>query len=371
VDQAAFVGKSTPLCLTRLEHNEHAFIESCNGDTDGVVVNLRFDSSQRIEGLRQAALKHRLPFLIDLESWRLPYLSGPEDDSFGSDARTPLAQAVPLPLSPEALEDSRRIEALVRTAASVQAGAMMFFAPYFQVRSVNDPWLSINLNCLREMRRLAPRQMLSAWVNVPLETMLSGALPFLAERYRSELPANTPLVLTVSDIRLGERTPQELAVYFSGIEAFRDQSLAPIVDRASEISIPAVGAGAAGCMLGNRIYRSAPSSPIWSNDFNPIIRLRYFDGERARKVSRDVAKARGEQGTLKCRYSVGCDAINASKRRNIELRLHAAHEMRDAARRASRLGSNELQNQWRNAELKELRGFAQALALAQERRKQA
>lgn len=358
--------------LTRLEHNEHKFIEQCDGDTDGVVINLRFDSPPKHGRLKRTAMEKRLPFVIDIETWRLPFLSGPEDKSFGSDIHSPLAAAVTLPLRPEALHSQSALETLVRATAQVQAGALYAFAPYFQIDSLDDPWLGVNLRAIREMRRLAPREPLAAWVCISFQTMMEGIAPYLAERYRRELPAGTVVVLTVSDIRAGERTPEEIATYINAIESFRANGLHVIADRASEISVVAIAGGAAGCMLGNRIYRTAPPSPIWNNPYNPVIRLRYFDGERVRKVDRATAKARGEKGKLGCQYAPSdCEAINAGKRRNILVRLHASHEMRDAVRRAERIGAAGLHQMWREASLKQLRDFAQALALVEARSQEA
>lgn len=364
--------QTEPLFLTRLEHNEHKFIERCDGDTDGVVINLRFDSPPKHGRLKRAAIEKRLPFLIDIETWRLPFLTGPEDEEFLGDIETPIGNATPLPLRPESLKDSAVLARLVRAAAQVQVGALYTFAPYFLVASLDDPWLEVNLLALAEMGRIAPRQPLAAWLYVDFEAMSKGLVPHLAERYRRELPVGSVIVLTVSDIRAGERTPEEIATYLRAIDSLRVSGLHVIADRASEISVAAVAGGAAGCMLGNRIYRTAPASPIWDNPFNPAIKLRYFDGERVRKVDRETAKARGKRGKLGCRHAPqDCGAINADKRHNVLVRLHASHEMRDALRRAERLGRVGLQRLWGEASLKQLREFAQALALAEARSQEA
>lgn len=369
---APLPGRSEPLFLTRLEHNEHKFIEGSNGDADGVVINLRFDTPPKHGRLKREATAKRMPFVIDIETWRLPFLTGREDESFGSDIDTPLSAAVPLPLDPTAFANPAALGAVVRRAVQVQAGALYTFAPYFQVSSLEDPWLEVNLRAIAELRRIAPREPVAAWVNVSFEAMMEGLVPYLAERYRRALPEGATVVLTVSDIRAGERTPEEIATYLEAIESFPAVGLHVIADRASEFSVLAVPAGAGGCMLGNRIYRTAPLSPIWNSPFNPAVKLRYFDGERVRKVDRETAKARGRRGKLACRCAPkSCEAINAGKKRNMLVRLHAAHEMRDTILRADELGSRALQRLWREASLKQLREFAQALALAEARRQEA
>jgi hypothetical protein len=125
-------------------------------------------------------------------------------------------------------------------------------------------------------------------------------------------------------------------------------------------------------MLGNRLYRTAPSDPRWNNPFNPRIKLKYFDGERVRRVPRELATKRGKSGKLGCRYAPrDCNAINAGDDQNFEVALHASHEMRDTLRRARRLGALTLRRLWRDAPLKQLRGFAQALALVEARSEEA
>jgi len=363
---------SSPISLTRVETNEAPFIARCADHTDGVVINLRFDTPPKHETLKRAALRARLQFLIDLESWRLPYLKGPEDKSFGSDAQTVLAKAASLPLDPTFFSDPGLADGFLRAAITAQVGASLSFAPDFQFRSLEDPWFGVNLQCIKRMRTLAPRMPIAAWVHVTLETMLSGVLPFVAERYARELPIGTSLALTVSDMNL-ERSPEEIATYLSAGEAFAAHGLRVLCDRSGEVAIAAACAGfASGVMIGNRIYRSAPPSPKYDSPYNPAIRLAYFDGARARRVRRETARRRGENGKLGCRVSGdACKAIEAQDDENIELRLHAAHEMRESLRRAHALGARKLGSQWREADQKHLRGLAQALELAEARSQEA
>jgi hypothetical protein len=361
---------TTPICFTRLEVNEHRFVSESDGDTDGVVIAHRFDTPPKHGRLKQESLRARMPYLIDIESWRLPYLESDQDDSFGSDVETAIAGAVPLPLSTDLLLDPGRSQALVRTAATVQSGAEVSFAPDFQFAAIDDPAFQVNRACLRQLRELAPREKLGAWIHISLETMRSGILPYVADIYARELPTGTILVLTVSDIR-PTLPPEDLAIYFYALRAFESAGFRVIVDRASVVSVPAVAAFASGCMLGNRIYRTAPSSPIFENDYNPKMRLRYFDGERVRTLKREVARKRFERGVLACRSS-NCRAATATSRKRLyELRFHAAHGMRNAIRDARQEGSRALQRRWRDAELKHLRGFAQALELVEARSEEA
>lgn len=372
-----------PTCWTRPEVSDHRFVESCGDHTDGVVIPLRFDTPlpegsgrnlpSRRTGteLKAAALAARVPFLIDLEAWRLPYLTGPHDASFGRDAQTVVARAVPLPLDPSGLASESDAQRLVRAAISAQAGAALTFAPDFQFASLDDPWLAVNLRCLRLTRALVGDRPVGAWIHVTLDTMLSGVLPFVAERYQDALPAGAIVALTVSDLRAEDLAPTALAMYFQALRAFHEHGLRVLVDRASEISIPAVGLYATGCILGTRLYRAAPASPRYDSPRNPRVLLRYLVGVQGRRVRRSDARARHGRGTLpSCAYPE-CDAVNAGENDNIELRFHNAHELRMAIQRARTLGAVHLISEWRDAPLRHLRCWAQALELANARSEEA
>src|SRR6188472_4350558 len=361
---------AAPVCFTRLEVGEHRFIAEADDDTDGVVILHRFDTPPKHGRLKREAVKSRMPFLIDLETWRLPFLEHDKDRSFGSDVDTAIAGAVPLPLSPDLLLDPARSEPLIRTAAAAQSGAEVTFVPDFQFLALDDPAFKANRACIRQMQELAPRENLGAWIHVSLETMLSGVLPVVAEIYRNDLPVGTILALTVSDIN-PDLPPDVLATYFSALDAFESAGFRVMVDRAGDVSIPAVGAFASGCLLGNRIYRSAPASPIFENDYNPKIRLKYLDGSKARMLRRELARKRFERGVLNCKRPK-CKAATATTRKRLyELRFHAAHGVRDAIHDARALGVKGLRRKWTNAEQKHLRGLAQALEIVEARREEA
>jgi hypothetical protein len=156
--------------------------------------------------------------------------------------------------------------------------------------------------------------------------------------------------------------PEDLATYLHALSAFEAVGLRVLVDRAGDASIPAVATHASGCMLGTRIYRTAAPTPHFESDFNPKVRLAYYVGSQGRRVRRDVARARHAAGRLPDCQHTGCNAVNAEgKKANLLLRLHSAHELRDAVVHARRVGLPALLTEWREAKLQHLRYWAQAI----------
>src|SRR6202035_551066 len=164
----AVTAAALPKAWPRLEFNEHRFVAEATDHTDGVVISLRFESQ-----LKPATLTSRIPFLIDLETWRLPFISGRADETFKRDTATVVAQAVPIPITAEDLGDDESMQQLVRAGMTAQVGAEITFAPDFQFRSLEDPWLAINLRAVEMTRALAGTRPIGAWIHVTLETMLS------------------------------------------------------------------------------------------------------------------------------------------------------------------------------------------------------
>lgn len=333
-----------------------------------MVIPLRFGA--KCQQLKAAALAKRIQLLIDLETWRLPFLDNDQDKSFGSDVETAIAQVVPLPLTSEKLRDDPALQPLVRAAITAQVGAADTFAPDFQIESLDSEWLEVNLRSLRMTRALAGGREVSAWIHTTLEAVGAGILPHLAEIYARELPAGSTVVLTVSELRTDEIPSRLVASYLSGVHAFRSHGLSVVVDRASELSIPAAAVGAAGCLLGTRAYRVAASSPRPQKHFSSP-RLKYFVGSQARLVKRDDARKRFAKGKLPPCANPHCQAIQAGESEPVKVRLHNAHEQRDAVRRASECGLSALIDEWKDAPLKHLREWAEALQEFNSMRKEA
>ena len=344
---------SPPVCWTRVERNERRFIRKCADHTDGVVIGARF------LGLVAEALSARVPHIVDLETHRLPFLCGADDHSFGRDATTPLGREVVLPMRPEHFANEAAAEPLVRAAIGVQATAAATFAPDFAFDALDSRWLEVNLRCLRMTRELTRDRPVAAWIHVTLETAMSGIMPFVAKRYSSVLPAGSTVALTVY---LPQRLLDidEQTGYFRAVAALADAGFEVLVDRAGDLAIPAVATFAAGCMLGTRLYRTAPQSPRWSSEINPRIPLTWSDARRGRRLSLRMAGERQGRRTLPpCQER--CKPVAPDARDKLAGRLHNAHDVRNEVRRCRQLGLGQALLVWRNSRYKKLRGWAQAL----------
>ena len=343
------------------------FVRQCHAHTDGIVIAERFDAAPPAGAtssrtLKAEALQNRVPFLIELATHRLPFVNGHDDVTLRSDAHTLTAGSVSLPLRPADLATDVAAQPLVRAAIRAQTGAARIFAPDFQIAAADDPSLAVNLRCLQLTSVLVGSRPVAAWIRVSLEAMLDGILPYVAERYSSVLPPGAMVVLTVSDLRAALPV-DELMVYFLALKAFDAVGLPVVVDRASEVSIAAVTTFATGCMLGTRLYRTAPASPLWTSELNPRIPVSYFEARKGRRLNLDRARAMHTRGNVTRCVHGGCAALQ-TRSTKLEVRLHSAHDLRAEIRRGRALGAPALVRVWRQSNLKHLQRWAQALDLA-------
>jgi hypothetical protein len=308
-----------------------------------------------------------VPYVIELETHRLPFLTDEKDESFGKDRRTELGQAFTYPLAPGQLGDMPSVQPAVRAALRVQAGAGFAVAPDFMFTDLDDAWLDVNLRCLRVARMLAGRRPVAAWIHVTLDTVRRGVLASAAQRYAAELSTNSIVVITVSEIDPSLSVADNRA-FFEALLAFGRLGLRPIVDRAGETSIPAAAVVAAGYMLGTCRYRTAAPTPIWTHEWNPKVKLKYWEARRGRRVPLETAQRRYDSGKnlQRCAHP-DCMALAANINgldRNLAVRLHNAHAVRDEVLRCRDLGAAATIRWMAKNGLAAQKRWAQALELA-------
>lgn len=362
-------GEGRPQAYVRLERSEPAFVAACGSHVDGVVVAGRFDAPHWPDSraaksgltgseLKRDVLEAHLNFILDPETWYLPHLDGLEDRSLGRAARMPCAAAVPLPLKVQDLDDDS-LERLTRSVLRAQVGAICTIAPYFMVRDPDDPWLGVNLRAIQMSRKLSRGRAVAATIRVPLETVESGHLSVIASRYAKALAPGATVFLTVCDLQPSTEV-STLNKYFAAVADFAALGLQVVLDRAAEVCVPAVAIGAAGAVLGTRLYRTTGESPRWTNNFNPRIRLKYATAGRCDRLPIEAAQRRTRKGSIKPCRDPSC-AVLKGKTKNLEIRLHNAHWLRFELAHAAQLGSAGLSQEMKALGLKRLVAWAQAL----------
>lgn len=373
--------ESGPKYLVRLEHNETGFARRVGANAHGMVVGARFDaphwpdSASALRGLDGSELKRAVLaarpelLLIDPDTWLLPFLAGHDDRSLGRAAAMDCAQVVPLPLRPEhLLADRALLVAFVRAVLRSQADATFPIAPYFLFESADDPWLEVNLRCLEVTRALLGDQPFAAAMYVPLNAIEDETLAVAAGRYAARMPQASTLLLTVCDLR-ADLAPVTLGAYLGCVAMLASLGLRVLSDRPSEFGPAAIPFGAQGVVLGTRLYRSARANPHWERDFNPKISTRYLVAARGRRVRVEAAQKWVQKGKVRpCRIR-SCKALATG--RPADLRIHNAHEMRDALAHAREVGASGLVSEWRASGLVQMERWAEAVESADQRRKEA
>src|ERR1700730_5246503 len=147
------------LCL-RVEHGEWDFLASLDRDAavpfGAAIISDRYLAPYPERHRRHGEAPDRL--VDELEELHVPWLLGPDTARLGHHlvehrsrpraANSPIARAVPLPLSPGLGLPSGEAEALVDATAGVQLRSTMFAAPYLEVSGVGDPRFETSLRLL-------------------------------------------------------------------------------------------------------------------------------------------------------------------------------------------------------------------------------
>jgi hypothetical protein len=370
-----------PQSWTRVESVEVGFVEVCGPHTTGVVIRERFDTAPTPDSdaqrsgrtgseLKDAAIANEVPFIKDLETDRLPLLTGePEHD--GRYAETALARAVSLPLTADMLEDNQRRERLVREAIRVQVNAAKTFPPYFAFKSLDDQWLTVNLLCIDTARLLAPLTAMSAWISVPLSALRDGTLLTAIPLYARRLARGAEIVITVGELN-HKLALDDIVAYFDVLAACVDHGLRPLPDRIDELSVPAAALFAVGSILGTSRYRTAGDPYVFKTEKRRTPLVKYHVARQGLKLRVVLArKRRGRKSIPPCadRDCAALKTDNANPRRT--LRLHNAHDVLNEIVRARALGARAYVNGLQNNRYAFLRKIGQAIVVANARREAA
>lgn len=361
-----------PVFLARVERKEHAFIRACQPHVDGLVLAGRLTAppwsmdQHPIPGLAdpdlvEAARTARVPFLIDPDTWPLTEATSRDDRRVGRSVRLATARDVPLPLVPGHFDLPDSIQAYVRASLADQAHAIMPAAPYFRFTSREDPWLQVNLECLRFLTKIRGKRPLAAFVLASFDALTDGTLEVIAPRYAAVLPPASLVFISVADLHPDTAAPRVLAQYLRAVDAFSRVGLAPIADRVGEFGPAAIAFGARGASRGTRIYRHTPPQATFSNDWNPKMRLKWLVPGSGLRLEVTRASERRRKGTIAaCPESEICTTLTAAVA-SVAVRLHDAHLHRQELREAARRGAARQSMSWREQGYARLTRWAQAV----------
>lgn len=366
-----------PRHFVRVEHDEVSTIAGIAAHAAGVVIGARFDAPHWNRGsgeqlalpgtpaagfeLRYEVERLNVPYLFDLEPWRLLELSSHLDATLGRTARTHIASAVDLPLTVRSVSNPVMFDALIRAAIESQAGAAMTFAPYFTVSSIEDPWLAINLRALRATLELLPIGDVGAWLRIDRQFAVTRMAAHLARQYAAIMkPRSSTVVLTVTDMGIAMKRVDVLSAYLRLVRSFADAGLHVIVDGVGEFSPVPVAMGATGSIAGTRAYRTSPLRARHDGTPRNQAKLKYVVPERLQRLSLQDARRRTASGNLPRCPREDCRALLCDGESS-DLRHHNAHLLADAAERAQQLGPLGLAAWLSTFKLAEPNAWAQAL----------
>ncbi|MGH2941301.1 MAG: hypothetical protein ACRDLN_00790 [Solirubrobacteraceae bacterium] len=361
-----------PIFLARVERKEHRFIERSAGHVDGLVILGRLVAppwamqQHPIPGLADpdlidAARRAGIDFLVDPDTWPLPEARSRDDHSVGRSVRLGAAEVVQLPLSPDQLADPELRQIFVRASMADQAHALMPAAPYFRFSSQKDPWLRVNLDCIRMLVELRGIKPVAAFVMCTLEALADGTLELAAARYAAVLPPGSIALMGVADLRPDSAELALLSKYLRAVAAFANAGLAPIADRVGEFGPATIPFGARGCARGTRLYRHTPPKATFTTDINPKMRLKWLAPGTAQRLPVAKATARVARGTIeRCPELRKCVTLRLTID-PVHVRLHDAHLHRYELQRAAQRGAAGQAAQWRRRKLKMLARWAQAI----------
>lgn len=372
-----------PQHFLRLEHNETKPLAGLGAHAYGVVIGAGFDAphwegpageqlvipSMPVRGfeLRHEVERRGLRLILDPETWRLVELRDHEDRSLNRMARTPVAQAVDLPLVCEALHEDEGVDVLCRAAIDMQANTLFKVPPYFTVRGADDQWIETNFRCLGATLALLPDEDVAAWLRLDRGFALEGPTALLASRYAAAFGQRRGIiVVTVTEMSDVMQDAESLDSYLRFVKSFVDVGLEVIVDGVGEFSPVAVAVGAAGSISGTRIYRSSRLQARHDGGHRRSAQLQYVVPHRLQRMKVGEARRRTQARTIPVCTHEGCRALLPDGE-EADVRAHNAHVIADASRLAWRFGPAAFAEHLRGIGLVQLERWAQALDEASER----
>jgi hypothetical protein len=176
----------------RCESDEWDFISGLSTSVpfDAAVISDRYLADYPDDHARQGEPRDRLitalegrgvQWSVDPDTARLEQRKSAERQRPRA-ANRPVARALPLPLTVDALAQQEAVDALVEANTRHQLGSRALAAPYLEVVGPDDPRFAINLRLLARTRELAGDRAVIAYVQVLKRDLLNGGAAAVASR---------------------------------------------------------------------------------------------------------------------------------------------------------------------------------------------
>ncbi len=361
------------LFLWRPEVNEANFVRQHGSHVHGAVLLgrhlVRRADDPPATDLGRAAREIGANHLHDPDTAILAWHEGVGDKRFGRVAEMAAARLVDLPLLPGAFADDSVLEEFVRATLSTQISVSHPAPPYFRFSSFDDPWLGLSLRAAALARRLSGQRRLAVFVSTDLAGLESGTLAASAGRYQQLLPEGALVFLSVAGLDSLYAEPAALAAYLAAARAFAAARFEVIADRVGRFGAAVVAAGAAGYCAGTRVYRHTPPSPDWKNERSVKALMHYEAARRGDRIRRqDVVRRLRRKSIPACpvpNCPVG-DPVTVK-----DLRWHSIHLQQLEASEAADLGLAGWAELLAASPRNYVRGWSEALRLADQATKAA
>jgi hypothetical protein len=329
----------------RVEHGEWDFLASLDHDAavpfDAAIVSDRYLAPYPKTHRRHGEAPDRL--IDELEDLHVPWLLDPDTARLGHHlieqrsrpraANSPIAKAVPLPLSPGLGLPSGEAEALVDATAGVQLRSTMFAAPYLEVSGVGDPRFETNLRLLELSRERAGDRTLVAYLQTMSRYMHDGS----AAAAGIALAAAGADVILVRIRRFSPETAsaENLFAYSQLVAAIESTDAITVTDAVGRLGPVLVACGADGFSSGAFHFRSVPDDLCPTGGGGNLVPLSWEIPGRFESVPRGQS-ARTTAGWVRCNFPK-CPAPTGAES-EVAVRTHNLHELKSQARLAAAEG---------------------------------
>jgi hypothetical protein len=334
---------SRGLLYLRVEHEEWGFLSSLDHDSavpfDAAIVSDRYLAPYPQKHPRHGQAPDRL--LDELAELHVPWLLDPDTARLGHHlisqrarpraGNSPIAKAVPLPLSPRLGLPSGEAEALVDATAGVQLTSSLFASPYLEIAGIEDPRFETNLRMLELSRERAGDRLLVAYLQTLGRYIRDGSA---AVAGRALAAAGADLII----VRIRRFSPEtahveDLLAYANLIASIESTDASTITDCVGRLGPVLVACGADGFSSGSFHFRGIPDDLCPTGGGGNLTALSWEIPGRFASVPRGQSAAAGgvRCGYPRCPAPTGAESEPA-------VRTHNLHELQRLGRLAAAEG---------------------------------